>query len=478
MKTINTLLIAMLFVVIACQQPEPTTVVIEGTVTNFDKDLSIYSNAGPVNLELGEQGQFRFESDSLKPGFYTLSFGTAARQEIFIKPGMHMALNADFNKLLNREIKAIEISGKGSEETQLLYQLTISNERYQYDKEAAKSIYLPKVYGQNPKDFTSYMLAELAKEYKLIDNFVDNNPGMTNDFVEDVKLNRMLAYNRNFQLYGGYQGFIKADITEVPDNFKNFFVDQIPQNDFELYKRNATYADYVRNQYYSKLETELTAYQRESLDYFKAKVAYLEECDYPDVIKQSMFNGLTIGYMRTKDATVRAYLTDVINTKVTDKASLKRWEDFKAAESSYNDGDLIPDFTYTDINGQEISLSDFRGKLVYIDLWATWCGPCMDGIPHFKKVRDHYKDKNIAFIGISLDENVKSWEKVVKENKDGLFDGVQICTGSYKCDISKYFVLNGIPQYVLLDEEGRLIKKNAPRPYNNEIYKLIDAHLK
>ncbi|RMG65896.1 MAG: TlpA family protein disulfide reductase [Calditrichaeota bacterium] len=75
-----------------------------------------------------------------------------------------------------------------------------------------------------------------------------------------------------------------------------------------------------------------------------------------------------------------------------------------------NQAQLAPDFALKNANGETIRLSDFRGKLVLVDFWATWCGPCRMEIPGFVKLYNQYKDKGLVIIGVSLDQN--GWDAV------------------------------------------------------------------
>lgn len=138
-------------------------------------------------------------------------------------------------------------------------------------------------------------------------------------------------------------------------------------------------------------------------------------------------------------------------------------------------GKIAPTFTYNDINGKSVSLSDFNGKLVYIDFWATWCGPCRGEIPHLDKLEKDYKGKKIVFVKISLDDDMDAWRKMVTEKKLG---GVQLhADGAWSSDAAKNYQIKGIPTFVLIGADGKIINPNAPRPSSEEIRTLLDQEL-
>nr|WP_299381258.1 TlpA disulfide reductase family protein [Allomuricauda sp.] len=119
---------------------------------------------------------------------------------------------------------------------------------------------------------------------------------------------------------------------------------------------------------------------------------------------------------------------------------------------------------YENITRGTVSLTDFKGKYVYVDIWATWCGPCKMEIPHLKKVEEAYHEKNIAFVSISVDKEKqrKSWEKMVEEKSLG---GVQLFADkSFKSDFIKKYQVQGIPRFILIDPNGNIVDSNAPRP--------------
>lgn len=138
-------------------------------------------------------------------------------------------------------------------------------------------------------------------------------------------------------------------------------------------------------------------------------------------------------------------------------------------------GVAAPVFKYTDINGKEYSLEDFKGKLVYIDFWATWCGPCRHELPFLKTLEKDYHGKKVVFVSISLDDNKGAWEKMVKEQD---MKGVQLYgEGAWKSFVATNYQIRGIPTFFLIDANGNILKPNAPRPSSEEIRPLLDENL-
>ncbi|MDE6451195.1 MAG: TlpA family protein disulfide reductase, partial [Odoribacter sp.] len=116
----------------------------------------------------------------------------------------------------------------------------------------------------------------------------------------------------------------------------------------------------------------------------------------------------------------------IYDAKVTSPEKKAAFDKLCGVWAKIAKGQPSPTFKYLDINGKEVSLKDLAGKYVYIDVWATWCGPCRGELPHLKKLEHRFKGKNIAFVSISCDQDKSAWEKMVKEEKLG---GIQLHNG-------------------------------------------------
>jgi thiol-disulfide isomerase/thioredoxin len=119
------------------------------------------------------------------------------------------------------------------------------------------------------------------------------------------------------------------------------------------------------------------------------------------------------------------------------------------------------DFKYPNVKGEEHSLSEYKGKYVYVDVWATWCGPCKAEIPSFKKLVEKFKGKNVVFISVSVDENKSDWETMLNEQQ---FSWIQLYAGGWNSSICKDYIIHSIPRFLLIDQDGKILDAEAPRP--------------
>lgn len=133
------------------------------------------------------------------------------------------------------------------------------------------------------------------------------------------------------------------------------------------------------------------------------------------------------------------------------------------------------DFTFPDIDGKNVSLSDFKGKVVFLDFWATWCGPCIASIPEIKKLEAEYHGKDIVFIAVSVDKakDFEKWKTFVKEKE---LVGVQLFS-SNDPKLSEDYKISGIPRFVVIDKAGNVAASRAMHPSTKEIREFLNAEL-
>lgn len=133
---------------------------------------------------------------------------------------------------------------------------------------------------------------------------------------------------------------------------------------------------------------------------------------------------------------------------------------------------LAPDFTLPQLDGKPLTLSSYRGKVVLLDFWATWCVPCREEIPHFVELQDKYRDQALQIVGISMDDSVDP----VRPFAQHFHMNYPVVMGNAKIG-DEYGGVLGLPIAFLLDREGRIVKKHigatAPDVFEREINSLL-----
>lgn len=155
-----------------------------------------------------------------------------------------------------------------------------------------------------------------------------------------------------------------------------------------------------------------------------------------------------------------------------------------ATRAAFPKGNPSPSFSnYENYAGGKTSLSDLKGKYVYMDIWATWCGPCIKEIPSLKKVEHQFEGKNIEFVSISVDDGrgykgdkaaaYEGWKKMIADKDLG---GTQLLADEgFRSQFIQDYKINGIPRFILVDPQGNIVNGDAPRPSSPELVELFNS---
>lgn len=122
-------------------------------------------------------------------------------------------------------------------------------------------------------------------------------------------------------------------------------------------------------------------------------------------------------------------------------------------------------------------VSKHKGKVILIDFWASWCGPCRAAMPFSKKLRSEYKNKDVVFIYISIDTDFEKWKNASEKEKLGEPEDNLLAINYPNANFYKELQLKSIPRYMIYDKNGKMVHKNAPSPDSNEIINELDKYL-
>lgn len=448
------LLGAILLIGVSCKKEMVVDyTIISGKVINKAGDFTILSpndRSFFKSLTLSEDGSFR---DTLRvdEGFYMVHDGKNL-VSLFIENGMDININADVNDFINTLI----ISGKGSEAS-----------NYYIEKDKIKSELIGKEVDFNKLGEEAHK-AKAHELKKAIEKVLDTFNGLPEDFK--TKEQRNLHYTYLKQL--DYE-FLHRHYAELPEfNISEGYLAELDDIDYENeedYTFSSSYKQLVKG-HFRKKGMELSHSKSIPND-----IAYIETLG--EIKNDKIKNELLFSYS-VNGITYTESLEDFYNAFM-EVSSVDGHKD--QITETYNQlkrllkGNPSPKFVnYENYNGGTTSLDDLKGKYVYIDVWATWCGPCIAEIPHMKKVEKEYQGRAIEFVGISADQPAAydTWKEMVA---DKALVGIQLLAdNNFDSEFIQGYLIKGIPRFILIDPNGNIVDSNAPRPSDPKLIELFN----
>jgi thiol-disulfide isomerase/thioredoxin len=147
--------------------------------------------------------------------------------------------------------------------------------------------------------------------------------------------------------------------------------------------------------------------------------------------------------------------------------------DYYKSMKKLTPGNEAIDFRIEDIHGKEYTLKDFKDKVICIDVWASWCSACLKEMPYLEMLENKFKNHDIKFIVVSVDDREDMWRKLLKERN--MHGNQYWAKGGQKSDFYLNYQLRDLPVYIIIDKEGKIVKSRAPRPSENLEEVIIEA---
>lgn len=422
------------------QEEKPVT--LRGKIINLGKtislyDLSEYCYLTPVGendrtIIADENGNFSISFLLKRPNYFAIQYN-----KLYLSPGDSMNIFID-----GKDAGKAKFSGKGSEANTYLKATLFP---------AAGSYYNG---GTDAKATFQESIDYIIQQSQLRQKELDTLQGVLKEF-------KRLEYAR-----------IKADVI---NSLKSWRYALMP-----LHIKSNDSTKYYKIQYDKLCEPIIKKYSNNFIDasFLKLNVyTYIAN----DLIKQK---GNLADVRQIKDFYIALNVVDLIKeinsksqillskNKIKKKMAAIKTLSYRSAAnrtlskyiSSKKQGDIAGDFTAIAPNGEAKKLSSYSDKIIYVDIWATWCGPCMEQIPYLEKLKEKYREnKDIIFLSLSVDSDTSKWKEYLKTNNKSIEFQLNINTNA----LLEYNV-TAIPRAILIDKNFKIINLFAALPSSSE----------
>ncbi|OZV67992.1 TlpA family protein disulfide reductase [Winogradskyella aurantia] len=405
--------------------------------SQWQQDIEVMDSAFTVNLNINT------------PVFKTLAYGNT-RKDIFLKP----------NKSLIVYIQ----------EGTFKYDGDLAHENSILDAVSSRlqTVDFPFVSSQPLEVAKKYIDSLEEDSYKLLQELTSTNP-TSSDFQDYTKA--YIKYDLAF-----LKLMLGERKDEQPDNYYDFL------NTTTLSKPELLDISKYRSflVYYLERETnlrvqQLDAKQQKSPEVeFNESLKVIEELENEAIRAYCFYNAMI---MKLKESGINDFEEhyQYFITTNTDPYYKAQMEMAYAEKKKIAPGQPAPEFTLKDVDGNMVSLGDFKGKYVYLDFWQTLCPRSARELPHYLKLQSEYNTENIAFVSISVNEDENVWRDYVKAKKNV---GTSLrATEYFDSEVYKEYQVNGLPSFVLIDTEGKIIDSVADKPSSEEIRETLNELL-
>ncbi|WP_438966168.1 TlpA family protein disulfide reductase [Flavobacterium sp.] len=429
------------------------TALIEGKILNStEKEILISGLNFDLTIPLDEEGNFSKAISVNHAGLYSF-YANGYRWEIYLKKEANLNISFDQNNLY----ETILFKGNVANECSYLFKKfkIITDENLNPNK----------IYTLKEEEFVKAIDQLIASNLELL----RNNTSLDNDFKKLEEKNIIFSNQNYYSSYKySYSYYTKSNVSKAKICESRVIKRDTIKFDFEDFEFSSVFRGFEYGKFNGSFRPKFKKNQA------SAKQLLTEEM-------QKINNPVIEDYVLKNLANQTKFYDDNENYILNAIISITKDEDFKQKiiskienEEKFVNGSPAPYFELNDQNGNKVSLSDFKGKNIYIDFWATWCKPCIAEIPDLKKLEEKFKDKNIVFLSISLDsqKDLEKWKNfIIKKELGGTH---LIVENAWQSKIVKEYTVESIPRFIIIDSEGILVEIDAPRPSIGKVSRILN----
>ncbi|MFZ1703011.1 MAG: TlpA disulfide reductase family protein [Saprospiraceae bacterium] len=427
--------------------------VLMGKITTLmGTSLVLDINGTNHDIPLKDDGTFDFTLNVPKAGIYKLTHGQQGMfLLVYLQPGKKTTLKADGSNL----VMSAKFEGDTKIENAFLTAKMI-NEPSLLNIDQTTFFTLPEEDFLNKVEEIKTKLIDFKKEFQ-------KQNGVFNSYFEEIVNMDITFQATNLKMfYPQYYNYLMKSTDFVPsESFYSFFQSLDINNEINLNSEHFKVFVPLYLDHELKIKNASTAlYESSGLD----KLNILGE----KITNQKIKDEVSFNIMKQSFETSLADAFDMYNLYMTQNLDTEKKKVIEALHNEWlplKPGNVAPFFQGVDKNGKNFTSQSLQGKVLYIDVWATWCGPCIGELPHLENLQEKFKsNSNITFVSISIDQNKEPWRKMLVDKN---MKGLQLYSeGAWNSEIISNYKINGIPRFIIIDKDGNLVDANALRPSN------------
>lgn len=412
------------------------------------------------SAKIDKEGKFAFRITVDQPLVGAIS-NSGRVLKIFVSPGDSLHITFD----LNHWPASVLFKGKGA----------LENAFYlRYRQEFMGPIPQNKLYGSRPA-YYSYLNDSLYGAAGSAFQTAFAEKKANSDFEAFLSQKALYLSAARKMMFPVYQRFVKRpdSIEARVDTTYYSFLRSIPFDNPVAYDTD-TYADflywYYKARAYDHLNVRSLPENSEQILTTQFDIAASELKGKPLEITLS---GVVVKMIDNNYITNAGKMIEIMKQRGLSPEHIM-WLDKRYAKYAHLAyGAVAKDFSLPDTAGNMVSLSSLKGKVVYIDVWASWCGPCRKEMPHSRALMDRLKNEPVVFLFVSIDEKPDAWRKALAHEK---LQGMHVIDSrGWGSTLTRDYNFNSIPHYILIDQEGRMISADARRPSNGAYEQIKSA---
>lgn len=443
----------------------PATAVLSGHLDHAPAGDSVYVSFGKhyghqsFRAALSPAGDFKLVVSDLKVGTPAGFWYARQHASLYLSPGDQVHFVLDFPRF----DETLKYTGRGADVNNYL-----ARSLWKFEFGPAGNVPRPLVTATTtPAQMRQATDAFRQQRRSFLKTFGQAHP-LPPDFVRNAALDLDLGWATTLLDYLGRYRDLTKQSPKLPADYFDF-LQQLPLKELDKYMKgdrglegNTAVARFLTSYSNRLVPTgQLSTDPAEAGRLFARATVDFGLSAARDLAMYQLYSWKLDDYV---DGVAAAYPT--FRAQSRDTSHVRILGQLLAKQALLKTGAPAPAFRLTNHQGQAVSLSDLRGKVVYLDFWGTWCGPCLQEMPASNALKQKFEGRDVTFVYISVGDKEEKWQQVLAA--EHLTSAASVHLRAPNNEVADNYQVSRYPTYWLIGRDGRIVSRTAPRPSEGE----------